>query len=300
MTTSHESTSLNQASSEQANAEQDPGFHYLMMKTSLEQFGVIFSELKPEQWPQVTRSATMARQLQRKVLAAPEASQVHLTDKEVEQALAELEQRFDKRESFVVTLAANQLEPTGLRQALRDELHCEAILNYIGLQAAAISDQQVADYYQANIAKFSQPERRYARHILITVNDDFAENTLDQVELRIAEIEQKLANKQNPAEHFGWFAKRYSECPSAMNDGELGWVEKATLFAELDEQLFAMTEGAISKPIATEAGIHLLYCQQIKPAHVVGFEQAQEKIHQGLQQQASKLAQKQWLKALSS
>ncbi|MBW8192578.1 nitrogen fixation protein NifM [Neiella marina] len=278
----------------------DPAFHYLMMKSSLDQFGIIYSELKPEQWPQVTRTATHARQLQRIVLASPEASQVHLTGQEIEQAVASLQQRFDKEESFIATLAANQLEPVGLRKALRDELHCEAILNYIGLQVEAITDSQVADYYQANSAKFAQPERRYARHILITVNDDFVENTLDQVEIRIADIERQLRKKSNIGSHFGWFAKRHSECPSAMNDGELGWVEQATLFAELDDALFGMTAGEMSPPIATEVGLHLLYCQEINPAHVVTFEQAKDKIRQGLQQQASKQAQKQWLKALSA
>ncbi len=276
----------------------DAGLSYLMMKSSLEQFGVICSELKPDQLPKVTRQAVHARRLQHKVLASTEASQVHLSKAEVDQAVAELAKRFAQEQDFTATLAANQLDSTTLRQALQEELKCQAVLNYVGLQAGECSEQEALTYYQSHPEKFSQPERRYARHILITVNDDFAENTLDQVESRIADIYQQLQRKGNYASHFGWFAKRYSECPSAMNDGELGWVEPNILFAELDQALFSMESGQISQPIATEAGLHLLFCQQVSGAHMVSFEQARDKIRQTLTAHASKMEQKRWLSQL--
>ncbi|MBD1390716.1 nitrogen fixation protein NifM [Neiella sp. HB171785] len=292
-------TTLLPESNTSAERNHEAGLSYLMMKSSLEQFGVIYSELKSEQLPKVTRQAVHAHRLQRKVLASAEASQVHLNQGEVEQAVAELAKRFAQQQDFAATLAANQLDSAQLRQALHDELKCQAVLNYVGLRAGQCSEQQALAYYQSHPEKFSQPERRYARHILITVNDDFAENTLDQVELRIADIYQQLQRKGHYASHFGWFAKRYSECPSAMNDGELGWVEPNILFAELDQALFTMESGQISEPIATEAGLHLLYCQQISAAHTVAFEQAKDKICQTLTAHASKREQKRWLSQLS-
>lgn len=83
-----------------------------------------------------------------------------------------------------------------------------------------------------------------------------------------------------------------------MNRGELGLVEKNLLHKELDEYLFTMSEGGISPILETEAGFHILYCEQIFPAHCIDFNQAREKIIEKHNQMARVKKQKQWISTL--
>ncbi len=267
--------------------------NYLLMRLSLEQFGNAYSELNSEQQAEAQQLAGRALSLQQAVLASPEAAAVSVPDAELQHAILQLADRFDSNEAYHKALAANQLSEAGLAEALKAELATEATLAHVACSVPELSDEEAKTYYEQQLAKFEQPERRYASHILLTINPDFAENTQEESHRRICE----LAEQATP-EGFAALAKRHSECPSAMNDGELGWVESGLLFPELEAQLFNMAVGEISPPIETEVGYHILYCQQIKPPHRVPFEQASDKIKESHRARRQTRFQKQWVQQL--
>lgn len=268
--------------------------NYLTMRSALDQFGQPASELETEALSKAQEMASKALQLQQLVLQAPEAAMVQVPSAMMDEAMDQVRQRFDSAEAYQTALENNQLDEEGLRVALKEELLCEATLEAVAKQVPELTEAEALEYYQAHPDKFEQPERRYARHLLITVNPDFEENTEEQVVARMNSIDAELSTA-----NFGMQAKRYSECPSAMNDGELGWVEPGLLFPELDKVLFSMEAGQISPPLVTEVGYHILYCQEIKSAHKVPFEQACTKIIQAHHQKAKARAQKLWLQQLS-
>lgn len=268
--------------------------NYLLMRTALDQFEQPASELEPEALAKANEMAAKALELQHMVLQAPEAAMAQVPENILDDAMTQMRDRFETPLAFQTALESNNLDEAGLRLALKEELLCDAVLESVASSVPLLTEEQAEVYYQAHTDKFEQPERRYARHILITENPDFPENRPEQVKERMAAIHQEIS-----VETFGFLANRHSECPSAMNDGELGWVEAGLLFPELDKRLFAMAEGEISEPIATEVGSHILYCQEVKPAHTVPFSEACQTIIQTHHQQLKARAQKAWLQQLS-
>ncbi len=71
------------------------------------------------------------------------------------------------------------------------------------------------------------------------MNPHYPENTLTAARTRMERVVEKLAGRTN---RFHEFAKRYSECPTAMEGGKLGNVTRGQLYAELDAMLFRMDE----------------------------------------------------------
>ncbi len=267
--------------------------NYLLMRIALEQFGKARTELEEAEMQQALQQAQQALALQQVVLASEEASRVCIPQSELQQGIKQLKERFPDQQAYRNALTLNELSEQGLAEALKAELHTEATLESVGQAVELMNEQDAQLYYEQNVAKFSQPERRYASHILITINPDFPENREAEVKKRIAQLA-----KEASASNFANLAKRHSECPTAMNDGELGWVEAGLLYPELDQQLFAMDEGDISQPIASEIGYHVLYCQEIKTAHTVSFAEACSKILQVHNDKRKSLYQKQWLRQL--
>ncbi|TCI02411.1 nitrogen fixation protein NifM [Corallincola luteus] len=266
---------------------------YLLMKASLAQFGLNLQQLKPEQLAQAERAAVNAQQLQQRVLNSSEASKVVIGASQVEQAISELQSRYPQVEEFYDSLTVNGLDLPQLRQALRDEIHSETVLDYICKDLPDLSQEQALAYYDKQPEKFSQPERRRVSHILLTINDEFPENTAEQALARITELAQKITT-----DNFVHLAKRYSECPSAMRGGELGFSHQGQLYPELDQVLFGMSANDISAPIQSEIGYHLIWCHEIMPAHTVSFAQAYPQINQAHMKRARVAKQKQWLAEL--
>lgn len=268
---------------------------YTTLRTALASFETMPAELEAKELDELRRTVDRELAIQDAVLASDLAQDVAIPDGEVTEAVRELQSRYPKKEDFLNDLARNGLNKKGLKQALARELKVSAILARVESQAPEVSDAEVRDYYDSHRDRFVYPETRDARHILVTVNDEFPENCREAALKRIEQIGWGIGRK---SDRFGEQAAKNSECPTAMQEGRLGRIRPGQLFPELDAALFAMAEGEISQPIETEVGFHLLYCEKIHPAGEVTFEEAAPKIRQHLQQSQARKFQHAWLAAL--
>ena len=126
-------------------------------------------------------------------------------------------------------------------------------------------------FYRLNLERFTRPERRTIRHILITFNTP--EEKL-QAERQLKELSARL----RAGADFAAVALRHSQCPTALEDGLVGSVPRGKLFPQLDEALFALQAGELSAIVETEVGLHLVRCDAILPPDIIPFEQVRERI----------------------
>ncbi len=266
---------------------------YITMKTSLALFEQVPNELTSSQQQELARVVSKTQAIQQKVLSSQEAKQVVIDDAQLDKALVVLQQNFDSQQAYKKALEDNLLNPEMLRQAIKNELSSEAVLTLVSKDIPAVTEQQAEQFYYQHPEKFQQVARREAHHLLITVNEQFKENTPREAKRRAGE----LAKKVNPS-NFEKLCERYSECPTAVNGGYLGMVESGSLLPELDKALFSMDAKTFSSPVLTDVGYHILWCKAHLPKHSVSFAEAKVKIQSALLEQAQKRRQKQWLAKL--
>jgi len=276
----------------------DRGLHaYQILRAAVEIFGRQPSELEASELSTVTKRAEQARELEDLVLDTEYGRRVSIPDIAVDNAINSIRERFDYDLAFDQALLESGVIKTDLRRALWRELAFDAVLSLIGDEATTVTDDDIETYYTENPKHFHRPEQRTARHILITINDDFADNTALMAEKRIDEI---AAHLELHPDDFENQASSHSECPSALEGGLLGDVTPGKLYPELDEVLFLMQEGAIAGPLESEAGFHLILCEKIIPGALVTLETAREKLREHLTNQRRKAAQKAWIKRLKA
>ncbi len=109
-----------------------------------------------------------------------------------------------------------------LRQALYRELMFDSVMQKVAAKSADVSDLDIRLFYEMHHDRFESPEQRVARHILITVNPEYPENTHDAALDRMEQVVEKLAGRIN---RFPEFAKHYSECPDSNGGGQVGQCE---------------------------------------------------------------------------
>lgn len=269
-----------------------PEVNYAKLRVSLELFQKPLIELTSGEYQQMLQQVNRELAIAGRVLAAKEAGEVMIPESVVKQAADELASRFESDEDFERVLRDNHLDRDSLLEALAHDLRVEAILEKVLAQKGAVSDEEAEIYYYQHLERFELPETRTARHILITFNEDYPENSRAQVEQRMSEIKSQI---QSDSENFKELAQRHSECPTSMHEGLLGRIKSGQLYPELDQCLFRMEEGEISELLESPMGIHILLCETIHPAERLSFDQVRDKLRDHLESKKRKQLLQDWL-----
>ena len=69
---------------------------------------------------------------------------------------------------------------------------------------------------------------------------------------------KELLGRTNAGESFSDLAKKYSDCPSKKNGGDLGWFGKGMMVKEFGDAAFSTQKGATVGPVKTQFGWHLI------------------------------------------
>ncbi len=268
---------------------------YTLLRASLALFKKPPAELADQQLRQVAVQAKNEYEIESRVLNSSEAACVIITEQELAQAFAEVRNRFDSDEEFAVVLDANRLSEDSLKAALYRQCKVSAVMESVASRSPKVNEVEIGIFYHSHPEKFHVPEQRLARHILISINADYPDNTPEKARERIEAIAETLKRKPHK---FADLALKNSECPTALNGGELGLVVPGKLFSELDVVLFKLKENQISGVVETEIGLHLIQCQKIVPAETLSLKKATPKIKQLMQERYRRNCQRIWLASL--
>jgi peptidyl-prolyl cis-trans isomerase D len=133
----------------------------------------------------------------------------------------------------------------------------------------SVSDADLHAAYEKDKSRLEVPEKRRARHILITGKTDAA---------ALAQAQQVLAQAK-AGKDFGELARQYSQDPgSAHNGGDLGWADRKSFVAPFADALFNMKVGEIAGPVKTQFGYHIIRLDEIQPGKAKSFEEARAEL----------------------
>lgn len=141
-------------------------------------------------------------------------------------------------------------------------------------ESLAITDAEKRKYYQDHLDNYRQQERVSVRHILLRATDKEPE--------KLAQARQKaeeLLKQLKAGAKFEDLAKASSEdTASAVKGGDLGWIVRGQTVPNFEKAAFSLKAGALSEPVQTEFGIHLLQVTEHEDARVRPLEEVQAEI----------------------
>jgi peptidyl-prolyl cis-trans isomerase D len=129
-----------------------------------------------------------------------------------------------------------------------------------------VTEEELKDYYETVKERFESPERRHARHILITVGDGVDDAAAQK------KADELTAQVKGGAD-FVELAKKNSKDPgSAQQGGDLGWAQRGMFVGPFEDALFSMKPGEIRGPIKTQFGYHVIQLQEIETGKLRSFD----------------------------
>ena len=269
--------------------------NYRLLRIASEQFGKAPAALEEPEYKQVRSIAAREYLIEQAVLASDEARDIVVPPSQVDRAAEQIAARYGDEDSFYQELADNNLRLQDLKVALERELRVEAVLALVGSRAPVVDDTEVNLFYYMNRDRFKRPEIRRARHILVTVNPQFPENTREAAQKRIEQIQKRVS--KNPA-RFAEQASKHSECPTSLQGGLLGDIKRESLYPELDEVLFQMKPGQVSDIVESPVGLHILFCEQVRPEGIAPLSEVLEKLREQLQEKQRSRFTRRWIQQL--
>jgi parvulin-like peptidyl-prolyl isomerase len=150
-----------------------------------------------------------------------------------------------------------------------------------------VTAEDAKKYYDDNPARFEEPEKVRASHILLMTTDPKtnAELTEDQKAAKRKAIEGIL-KRARAGEDFAKLAKDYSEDPGSKDKGGEYTFPRGQMVAEFEAAAFSLGTNQVSDIITTRFGYHIIKLSEKIPARKVEFAKAEADIKEGLTQQA--------------
>jgi peptidyl-prolyl cis-trans isomerase D len=159
-----------------------------------------------------------------------------------------------------------------------------------------VDDQAIQDYYEAHQSDYEQPERLHLQHILFAFPPDADDAKKAAVKAK-AEALLPEARKGGTAE-FAELAKKNSDDQmSVENGGDLGTVAKGALEAPLDVAASALNVGDVSEPVESSRGVHLIRLEEKVPGGVKPLAEVHDEIKKALQSRGADNAARDALEA---
>jgi peptidyl-prolyl cis-trans isomerase SurA len=195
-------------------------------------------------------------------------------DADVDGNIGEMRAPYTKEE-FEKQLTAQHMTLDDLKAKVRSKLTVDKLITKEITSKIAISDTDIAGFYNANKASFNPPEPTvHLAQILVTPFPDpnvhNLKNSKAQNEKEARAKIESIATQLRQGVDFALLAQNYSEDPSyAPNGGDMGFVRQSDLdrvAAELRKSVNSLPQGGVSQIIVTPEGFRILKVISREPA----------------------------------
>ena len=206
---------------------------------------------------------------------------VKVTDKQLDDRLEQILKQYFGGDQKKLDA---QLKEQGMsKQQVRGEVRAQLVSERLFAKVTAdakTSDDEIEKYYEKNEAQYSQPESRDVRHILVKTK---------------AQADDLYTQLENGGD-FAALAKKFSEDTGSKANGGKLTISKGQTVAPFDQTAFLLKKNAISKPVKTKFGFHIIQpLSETKPAKVTPLKEVRASIKQQLEQTQKNEAMTKWV-----
>jgi peptidyl-prolyl cis-trans isomerase D len=180
-----------------------------------------------------------------------------------------------------VDVSAEEIQAYYQSNPARFRIPEQVRIEYITLSVPALAkevtlgDDELRAAYEGERSRYVTPEEREASHILVAVPKGAGEDE----EKAALEKAQALLEKIRGGADFATLAREQSDdSVSAEKGGDLGFVSRGMMDPAFENALYGLAEGAVSEPVRSAFGYHLIKLTKIKPSSQKPFEAVRDQI----------------------
>lgn len=203
---------------------------------------------------------------------------IEVADSEIDNAMEDvIKQNGKTKDEFEMLLANEGYSLASYKTFMRKHIARLKLVNLKVRSKVKISDEDL----KAEYARWAHDEAAdyevHARQILIQVA---AKSTPEQVELGRQKALMLLEEARKPGTDFAELARKRSEGSSASDGGDLGFFRRGVMTPEFEKAAFSLEVGAVSEPVRTKFGWHLVKLEEKRTLGAPPLEEVKEQLRQ--------------------
>ncbi len=138
-----------------------------------------------------------------------------------------------------------------------------------------VTDQEAREYYNTHPDAYKKEKEVRASHILFKLKKDASEQEVKKVRSEA----EKVLEQARQGKDFAELAKKYSQdAGSAKNGGELGFFTKKQMVPQFADAAFSLKPGQISGLVKTDYGFHIIKVEEVHEATTTPFDKVKDNI----------------------
>lgn len=199
----------------------------------------------------------------------------------IREEFTRLRNRFPSEDEFKNALSRMDLSEADLESQIERGLVIQEFIDKQFAQKVTVADKEVKAYYDSHPDSFKQPEQVRASHILIKVDPQADESQKAAARKKLEEIRRRL----QAGEDFVALAREFSEGPTSVKGGDLGYFRRGQMVKPFEDTAFALKTGELSDIVETRFGCHLIKVTEKKPETIVAYADIKERLQQHLKEE---------------
>ena len=200
-------------------------------------------------------------------------------DKEkVNAQMDKVRKRYKSPEEYKAALEKEGTTEEKLRAQVEKEVLVQT-MNVKKETEAQFSEKDLKEYYEKNPSKFKQPDTVKLR--IITTTDE--------------KKAQDILAKIKAGEDFGDIAYKMSEDPYRVKGGDIGYMHKGRMLAEIEEAAFKLKVGEVSDIVKAENAWFIIKLEDKKPEHMIAFEEIKGQLKKELEKNRIQELKEAWI-----
>ena len=181
-----------------------------------------------------------------------------------------LRAQFGNDKAFEKALRQGGLTISFLREKVTGQLHG---LYWLEKESwpATVPGEECRQFYDAHRDLFTQPARYRVSHLFLAAHAETPPEDVEEKERAIAVLAQGETLSQLAAE-------ASEDEASKPRGGDLGYFSETRIPPEFMAEIKKLRVSETSKPFRSHLGFHIAQLTEIKPAHLLSFEEARPEI----------------------
>jgi peptidyl-prolyl cis-trans isomerase C len=189
-----------------------------------------------------------------------------------------LKKRFPSEEEFKSRLSSLKISEVDVKTQIERGLVIQEFIDEEIGGKVMVPEKDVKAYYDTHPDSFKQPEQVRASHILIKVDPQADEAKKAAARKKLEEIRRRLLK----GEEFVALAREFSEGPTNVRGGDLGYFRRGQMVKPFEDTAFALKVGELSEVVETQFGFHLIKVTGKKPETTIAYVDIKERLQKYL------------------
>ena len=179
-----------------------------------------------------------------------------ITNDDVEQYIEEVKKNNRLSDgNFNAALSREGMTLDTYKTSVKAELGKNELIRRQVRSKISVTDADVECYYKLNSKNYRTGDRARIRHILLSLSERAAPEVVESTLAKAKELYGRI----KAGEDFAALAREFSEGAGRGDGGDVGWVNRGTLIAGLDEAAFdKLAVGQVSEPFRSNLGYHIV------------------------------------------